>query len=337
VKKFNNIFTKNAICHVFILTVVFSTFGHPYSWAITSAENNTLRIPLQLSVAEYKKRVLDLLEIAISAGQEAVIPFDVGDIPKSADLVILDYDGLLVDSIKYAPAWYGKLYYKVTKGIQDDVELRLSPQELEEGMMFLEAHGNLSFPEAVRAMKGIAVSSGVTAGLLKTEEEYIKEYFDWRIETAKKQISTDKAKWLMPGAEMLLMSLRESGKKVCVLSNTFKYAIERELELLGIRNYIDRIFDTSEPFRGISTGNRKADEIGNIMKIYGITDKSRVYIVGDSKSDVDGGNEAGIRSVGIANNDIQAGRRLVAAEPAFLATSLKPLIGFFSRSARNNN
>lgn len=336
-KKFKNIFTKEVIRYIFIVTIVFSTFGYSYSQAVASVEKNTLRIPLQLSIAEYKKRVLDLLEMAISTNQEVVIPFDASDIPQSADIVILDYDGLLVDSIKHTPIWYGKLYYKVTNGIQDDVELDLTPQELEEGMIFLEAHGNLSFPEAVRVMIKIAVSKGVSPDLLKREEEYIRECFEWRIETARKLISADKAKWLMPGAEMLLASLLESGKKVCVLSNTFKYAIERELELLGMQHYIDRIFDTSEPFKGVSTGNRKADEIGNIMKIYGITDNSRVYIVGDTKSDVDGGNKAGIRSIGVANNEVQAGRKLIEAEPDFIATSLKPLIDFFSRSARNSN
>lgn len=79
-KKFKNISTKNVIRYIVIAIITFSTFEYPYSWAVASAKNN-LRVPLQLSKLEYKKRVLDLLEIAISNNQEAVIPFDVSDMP----------------------------------------------------------------------------------------------------------------------------------------------------------------------------------------------------------------------------------------------------------------
>ncbi|MBU4342483.1 MAG: HAD-IA family hydrolase [Candidatus Omnitrophica bacterium] len=248
-----------------------------------------------------------------------------GTQPVPKDVVILDWDGTVANTIdNFTTPYYMKLYRMVTEGLAPDIaeELEITEHDIATVVGFLQKHSKPSLADEVSEMKNIAIAKGVERKVLLQEEEYKNIYFGWREKFVKGLTGKNKKAWLMPGAEELLKALEKAGKKVYILSNASREVVRKEAKLSGILRYINGIFDT-ENISKPSSGNGKTGVIKYILDIEKI-DASRVLVIGDTPGDIDAARQAGVDSLGIANNNLNAVKALIKTGATFVATSLRP-------------
>ena len=128
---------------------------------------------------------------------------------------------------------------------------------------------------------------------------------------------------MFDGVPELLDSFKKSGYKLSLAtSKPEQYAI-RILDHFGITKYFD--------FVGAATmdecRSNKADVIAYTLEKLGITDKSKVVMIGDRHHDIEGANVNGIDSIGVL---VGYGDRdeLVTAGATYIAETLEDIIKF---------
>ena len=99
---------------------------------------------------------------------------------------------------------------------------------------------------------------------------------------------------LYPEIEKLLQALKSDGAKIAVASSKPKVFIDVLLEKFGILKYFDAVCGVQ--FN--SDCETKASIIGRAVNDLG-ADKSDVLMIGDTRFDIEGANENGIKSVGV--------------------------------------
>lgn len=95
---------------------------------------------------------------------------------------------------------------------------------------------------------------------------------------------------LYDGLEELLKKLNENGVKTAVASSKPQDFLEKIIKVSGIEPYFDCIVGASKGF----ADSDKATIVGAAMEQTGVTDKSRVLMVGDRKFDIVGSHKVGI-------------------------------------------
>ena len=95
---------------------------------------------------------------------------------------------------------------------------------------------------------------------------------------------------LYDGITELLKKLNENGIKTAVASSKPQEALENIIKVSGIDKYFDCIVGADRNY----TDSDKATIVEEAIKRTGVTDKSRVLMVGDRKYDIVGAHKAGI-------------------------------------------
>lgn len=95
---------------------------------------------------------------------------------------------------------------------------------------------------------------------------------------------------LYDGITELLKKLNENGIKTAVASSKPQEALENIVKVSGIDKYFDCIVGADRNY----TDSDKATIVEEAIKRTGVTDKSRVLMVGDRKYDIVGAHKAGI-------------------------------------------
>ena len=95
---------------------------------------------------------------------------------------------------------------------------------------------------------------------------------------------------LYDGITELLKKLNENGIKTAVASSKPQEALENIIKVSGIDKYFDCIVGADRTY----TDSDKATIVEEAIKRTGVTDKSRVLMVGDRKYDIVGAHKAGI-------------------------------------------
>lgn len=95
---------------------------------------------------------------------------------------------------------------------------------------------------------------------------------------------------LYDGITELLKKLNENGIKTAVASSKPQEALENIIKVSGIDKYFDCIVGAYRNY----TDSDKATIVEEAIKRTGVTDKSRVLMVGDRKYDIVGAHKAGI-------------------------------------------
>ena len=99
---------------------------------------------------------------------------------------------------------------------------------------------------------------------------------------------------IYPGTLELIKKIKESGTKFAIASAKPKHFIERIIDFLEIRNFVDCVScpesDKAKDDKSILI-NRAVD----ILSV----EKSRTLMVGDRHFDINGANRAGVESVGV--------------------------------------
>lgn len=95
---------------------------------------------------------------------------------------------------------------------------------------------------------------------------------------------------LYDGITELLKKLNENGIKTAVASSKPQEALENIIKVSGIDKFFDCIVGADRNY----TDSDKATIVEEAIKRTGVTDKSRVLMVGDRKYDIVGAHKAGI-------------------------------------------
>lgn len=95
---------------------------------------------------------------------------------------------------------------------------------------------------------------------------------------------------LYDGITELLKKLNKNGIKTAVASSKPQEALENIIKVSGIDKYFDCIVGADRNY----TDSDKATIVEEAIKRTGVTDKSRVLMVGDRKYDIVGAHKAGI-------------------------------------------
>ncbi|WP_367565835.1 HAD family hydrolase [Lacrimispora sp.] len=129
-------------------------------------------------------------------------------------------------------------------------------------------------------------------------------YYGFSEEDAKKAVSVYREYFsarglyenkVYEGAEKVLQSLLDSGKKLYVASSKPEYFVRKILKHFQMDSYFRFMGGSDmEEVRG-----QKADVIRYVLEECGITDRDKAVMIGDREHDILGAKEVGIDSVGV--------------------------------------
>ena len=97
------------------------------------------------------------------------------------------------------------------------------------------------------------------------------------------------------GIEDLLKEIRNSGKRAIVATSKPQVFAKRILEHFGLADYFEQIAGASLD----ETRTKKDEVIAYVLETCGISDRSRVLMVGDREHDILGAKKNGIDSLGV--------------------------------------
>ncbi|KXA91558.1 hypothetical protein AKJ63_01305 [candidate division MSBL1 archaeon SCGC-AAA259D18] len=123
----------------------------------------------------------------------------------------------------------------------------------------------------------------------------------------------------IPGAKEILKWVKERDLNVGVVSLNSEKIIKKVAEKKELKDYIDVFFGRDSP------GNPKPseDQIENCLKKFG-SQPDEALMVGDSPSDVEVSNNAGVISVAL-EGDYYSKEELVQADPDYIIDNLRKL------------
>lgn len=100
---------------------------------------------------------------------------------------------------------------------------------------------------------------------------------------------------IFEGIPELLSKIQKSGRKIALATSKPEQYATRILEHFNLSQYFDFIGGATMD----ETRSKKADVIDYTLKQLGVTDKSKVVMVGDRHHDIDGANQNGLDSIGV--------------------------------------
>lgn len=150
-----------------------------------------------------------------------------------------------------------------------------------------------------------------------TEEECEKAIVKYRERYSLKGIHEHK---IYEGIPDLLAHWKQQGKQIMLCTSKPEKFAREILEELNLLSYFT--FVGGATFDG--QRNRKAEVIEYVLEKNGITDRSRVVMVGDRKYDVEGALETGIDSVGVTYG-FGSREELETAGATYIATGMEEL------------
>lgn len=119
---------------------------------------------------------------------------------------------------------------------------------------------------------------------------------------------------IFPGVVASLTELKARGVKLAVLTNKMVALTPKVLKFLQIDHFFDKTFSDGE----LQNNKPHPEGIFKLMEHFGVTDKSRVLMVGDSNNDVNAGLAAGVQVLGLTYG-YNYGIPIVQANPTYVS------------------
>ncbi|MBN2043098.1 MAG: HAD family hydrolase [Candidatus Aenigmarchaeota archaeon] len=208
-----------------------------------------------------------------------------------AKSVILDFDGVLVDSFASV--------YKIYKVIGKKLKVSIPPSKKALGDSFAGDYRELFMKIGIRTRKQAERAVDIF-------RKYSSKY--------------PGMKRLFPGVRTLLKTLRRMGYRIGIVSNNYQDHIERTLKEIGIRKHIDVVVGVN----GLKRMKPDPAQIFRCMKKLGSTPEETVY-VGDMEVDVLAAKAAGVRMVA-ATYGVHSEERLSRFNPDFMVGSPREIL-----------
>ena len=182
------------------------------------------------------------------------------------DIVLFDLDGTLTDpgegitnSVAYALEKFNII-------VEDKTELYnfIGPPLIDS---FMKYYG-MNYEDGLKAV------------------EYYREYF------GVKGIFENR---VFDGIHEMLERVKKSGRTISLATSKPEVYAKRILEHFNLKKYFDFVGGATMD----ESRSKKSDVIKHTLQQLGVTDKSRVVMVGDRHHDIDGANQNGLDSIGV--------------------------------------
>lgn len=208
--------------------------------------------------------------------------------PLDYDVILFDFDGTISDSADGIMECYRRTFVKMGMPVPEDSVLR----------SFVGPPQTVTFGEGY--------------GFQGEELERIIELFRQEYKAYGVFHST-----IYPGIRQMLEALKAGGKTLAVATSKPEVYARRICDEYGITELLDfvggSIMDLAR--------NKKAEVVEYVMETLGVTDRSRVLMVGDRLYDVEGAAQCGVDCLGVTwgygdeAELTKAGAKYLAATP----------------------
>jgi len=158
--------------------------------------------------------------------------------------IILDLDGVILDTIPITRECAAYMYWKIVIQPQPGYEAKEpTEEELEQGRDFSNREiAGRSMKEALPKMIELAINNGVQQEDIKTPAEYFAEYRETRNALMRKAVQEDPEQFILPGAREFLRDMKKRGTKLYIASAVATEQTREEiLDALDITKYFERI------------------------------------------------------------------------------------------------
>ena len=179
--------------------------------------------------------------------------------------ILFDFDGTLFDTVR---------------GVERSVQYSLRKQGIDEPLDALKCFAGPPLREKYKEKYGFDEET-----ILELIRDFKEDYIPYGLyESAP-----------FPGIGELLDELRQAGRKLAVTTLKPVSMAQELLERYGMENKLDVICGLNSD---VGENMTKAEIVGKAMKFFGSTAEDTV-LVGDTKYDVYGGHEAGIKVIAV--------------------------------------
>ena len=182
------------------------------------------------------------------------------------DIVLFDLDGTLTDpgeGITNSVAYALKKFNII---VEDKTELYnfIGPPLIDS---FMKYYG-MNYEDGLKAV------------------EYYREYFG---------VTGIFENHVFDGIHEMLERVKKSGRTISLATSKPEVYAKRILEHFDLKKYFDFVGGATMD----ESRSKKSDVIKHTLQQLGVTDKSRVVMVGDRHHDIDGANQNGLDSIGV--------------------------------------
>ncbi|MBO5939243.1 MAG: HAD family phosphatase [Clostridia bacterium] len=218
--------------------------------------------------------------------------------PMKVKGAIFDMDGTLIDSLFFWDRFWQSIAQRDSKN-----EGRLPDEALAKRVR------TTTYPDALRL---VAEAYGITdSSFFEEYLQFLKDFYRYEV--------TPK-----PGAEEILLWLREQGIAICLASASHKDNLEIALRAVGLREYIDSLHSCEE----VGVGKERPDVFLKAADLMGIS-PAECCVFEDSFLALETAKAAGFHTVGVYDRYSYEQERLRTASEIYLAKgqTLADLIG----------
>ena len=179
--------------------------------------------------------------------------------------ILFDFDGTVFDTVK---------------GVERSVQYSLRKHGIEEPLEALKCYAGPPLREIYKEKYGFDDET-----VMELIRDFQEDYIPYGLfESAP-----------FPGIGELLDELRQNGKKLAITTLKPRHMAQELLERFGMEDKFDVICGLDND---VSENMTKAEIVGSAMKYFGSTPEDTV-LIGDTKYDIYGGHEAGLRVVAV--------------------------------------
>ncbi len=220
---------------------------------------------------------------------------NVTDVKPRIKVIVLDWDGTIVDTLPFDLPTWGIIYARIMKGEGRDY---MPPEEdMAAGIEFLKKTSGASLYEQIAMIRAMAEERGVKN--LRSVEEYVKEKNALVAEAVKRQ---PKESIIIRNSLQFLKELRRRGftGKIIQTSGAPYTLLGEIVDFTGLRGMFDEVYG-SYPLEMKEKPHDKAELIRSLKARYNLSD-DQIVMIGDGISDVKQAKAAGAVAVGIVSD-----------------------------------
>ncbi|RIY37845.1 HAD-IA family hydrolase [Psittacicella gerlachiana] len=129
---------------------------------------------------------------------------------------------------------------------------------------------------------------------------------------------------LFPGVDKGLRYLKDTGVKLAVLTNKMKALTPKVLQDIGIYDLFDGVFSDGD----LQHNKPHPEGILKHMENFGVTDKERVLMVGDSENDIKAGLAAQVQVLGLTYG-YNYGKPIALSNPTYVSDHFTAVVALY--------
>lgn len=209
--------------------------------------------------------------------------------------IVFDFDGVLLKEIGIAELGYAWAIRALRDGIFDPTNIELHFDDIDIAQKYRTVIKGKPMTEKLDILRQRFGNKCINIG----NDEIITLWYDFFTYYVQFKYSKNEKEYLLPGALELIKKAYQCGKVFGVTANEQRYALWI-MNFVGLREYFKEI--VGYPIHTLHNTS-KGSLLNDLLFRWGIRPNEACYI-GDGSSDIQAGMQAGVLTIGIANNEI---------------------------------